>query len=60
MELKVIAFHKAFSEAGQEFLWHAFKIPEWYFKIFPDILILCKFVVKQFKKKLHIFGFSGQ
>lgn len=47
MELRVITFQKAFSEAGQEFLWQAFKIPEWYLKIFPYILILCKFVVKQ-------------
>lgn len=55
----MVTFLIASSEANQEFLWHAFKILEWFLEVSPYILILCTFVVKKWSY-MYMFGFSGQ
>lgn len=56
----MVTFLIASSEANWEFLWHAFKILEWYLEVSPYILILYTFVVKKIKLSMFIFGFSVQ
>lgn len=47
------AFHMTASEAGQEFLWHAFKILEWYLEFSPSIWFCANLWLKN-RKVTHI------